>query len=275
MLVIDNAHNVYAWGSGQQNQLGRRLTERTMKTALVPSKVIFNDSSDRKASKKITHISCGDYHTFAIGSDNHVWAFGSNNYGETGIPDNAGTDNASLVTPQIVTSLDGKNVKCIKGGAHHSVAVTENGECLVWGRVDGYQMGIKVQDLCDDDVIKDKNGNPKILTVPAAIPGKLAFLVSIKRLSTDNTLGLSQVAWATCGTDHAIAVTEQGQAYSWGFSANYQTGLGTDEDVEVATLIDNTAVRGKKLNWAGAGGQYSILTALAEGGEARDASNPQ
>ena len=175
MLVIDNAHNVYAWGSGQQNQLGRRLTERTMKTALVPSKVIFNDSSDRKASKKITHISCGDYHTFAIGSDNHVWAFGSNNYGETGISDNAGTDNASLVTPQIVTSLDGKNVKCIKGGAHHSVAVTENGECLVWGRVDGYQMGIKVQDLCDDDVIKDKNGNPKILTVPAAIPVSLYF----------------------------------------------------------------------------------------------------
>lgn len=32
----------------------------------------------------------------------------------------------------------------------------------------------------------------------------------------------------------------------------------------MATLIDNTAVRGKKLNWAGAGGQYSILTAPAQ-----------
>ncbi|KAK4997486.1 hypothetical protein LTR28_013966, partial [Elasticomyces elasticus] len=54
-----------------------------------------------------------------------------------------------------------------------------------------------------------------------------------------------------------------GQAWSWGFSANYQTGLGTDEDVPIATLIDNTAVRGKKLNWAGAGGQFGILTAVA------------
>ena len=69
---------------------------------------------------------------------------------------------------------------------------------------------------------------------------------------------------ATCGTDHTIAITTDGKAYSWGFSANYQTGQGTDEDVEVATLIDNTAVRGKRLVYAGAGGQYSVLAALAE-----------
>jgi hypothetical protein len=36
--------------------------------------------------------------------------------------------------------------------------------------------------------------------------------------------------------------------------------LGTQDDIEVATVIDNTATRGKKLNWAGAGGQFSVLT---------------
>jgi regulator of chromosome condensation len=57
-------------------------------------------------------------------------------------------------------------------------------------------------------------------------------------------------------------VDVDGKAYSWGFSANYQTGQGTDDDVDETTLIDNTAIRGKKLIAAGAGGQFGILVGL-------------
>ena len=71
-------------------------------------------------------------------------------------------------------------------------------------------------------------------------------------------------SFVTAESDHSIAITTDGKAYSWGFSANYQTGQGTDDDVTIATLIDNTATRGKKLNWAGAGGQFSVLTGIAE-----------
>lgn len=66
------------------------------------------------------------------------------------------------------------------------------------------------------------------------------------------------------GTDHNFALTKDGKAYSWGFSANFQTGQGTDKDIEIPTVIDNTAVRGKKLIFAGAGGQYSVLASVAE-----------
>jgi len=69
--------------------------------------------------------------------------------------------------------------------------------------------------------------------------------------------------FATAESDHCIAITTTGQAYSWGFSGTYQTGQGTTDDVEVATLINNSALQGKTLNWAGAGGQYSILTGVA------------
>ena len=67
------------------------------------------------------------------------------------------------------------------------------------------------------------------------------------------------------GSDTGFAIDNNGKAHSWGFSANYQTGLGTDDDVEVATLIDNAAVRGKRLVGAGAGGQYGVLMGIAEG----------
>ena len=62
-------------------------------------------------------------------------------------------------------------------------------------------------------------------------------------------------AFATAESDCSLAVTRDAKAYSWGFSVNRQTGQGTDDDVECASIIDNTAaaVRGKKLVWAGAG----------------------
>jgi regulator of chromosome condensation len=61
--------------------------------------------------------------------------------------------------------------------------------------------------------------------------------------------------------DGNLVVTKEGKAYSWGFSGNYQTGVGSLEDVEEATWIDNTAVRDKKLVFCGAGGQFGVLAA--------------
>lgn len=70
---------------------------------------------------------------------------------------------------------------------------------------------------------------------------------------------MTKVVAVAAGTDHSFAVTEDGKAYSWGFSNNYQTGQGTLDDVHTPTLIDNTAIRDKQIVAAGAGGQYSVL----------------
>lgn len=67
--------------------------------------------------------------------------------------------------------------------------------------------------------------------------------------------------FVAAGTDTSFAIDDTGEVYSWGFSANYQTGQGTGDDVEVPKVIDNTAVRDRKIVWAGAGGQYSIIAA--------------
>ncbi|KAL2358675.1 regulator of chromosome condensation 1/beta-lactamase-inhibitor protein II [Cryomyces antarcticus] len=264
-LALDNSGAVFAWGSGQQNQLGRRVVERTKTEGLVPREFGL--------PKKIKFVACGSYHSFAVDSKDQVWAWGLNNYGETGIPESAGEDSAVVLVPEIVDGLEGKHMTSIKGGAHHSISVTAEGECLVWGRVDGFQMGIPLDSLVNDPatkghVIFDQRQKPRILTHPTPVP-VLAALAANNTAATNGANGTAPtppvtVAYAAAASDHCIAITTAGTAYSWGFSANYQTGPGTDDDVETATLIDNTAVRGKKLNWAGAGGQYSILTALAE-----------
>ena len=238
VLALNNKGAVFAWGSGQQNQLGRRVVERTRTNGLTPREFGL-------PKNKITYVSCGAYHSFAVDNAGSVWSWGLNSYGETGVAEGAGEDEAVVLKPRVIESLEGKGVICLAGGAHHSIAVTEDGECLVWGRLDGCQCGLKVANLPEDDIVRDEKGAARILAAPTAIDG------------------VGEAAHAAAGTDSSIMVNKAGRAFSWGFSGNYQTGLGTTEDVEVATLIDNTAVREKKLVWAGAGGQFGMLASVA------------
>ncbi|KAI9802923.1 MAG: hypothetical protein M1825_002154 [Sarcosagium campestre] len=237
-LALTEKGTVLAWGSGQQYQLGRRLVERNRLHGLVPREVAL-------PKNKIVSVAAGAYHSFAIDQDGKVWAWGLNSYGETGVADGAGEDEAVVMKPTAVKSLAGKGIAQVCGGGHHSIAVSKGGECLVWGRVDGCQSGLRVGTLPKEDLVFDERGQPRILAVPTAIPGIKAQM-------------------AAAGTDGGLVISQDGQAFSWGFSGNYQTGQGTIEDVETATLIDNTAVRGKKLNWAGAGGQFTIITSVAD-----------
>ncbi|KAL8944020.1 MAG: hypothetical protein Q9216_000729 [Gyalolechia sp. 2 TL-2023] len=240
-LARDQKGVVYTWGAGQQNQLGFRMMERKRYDSLNPNLL-------RIRGKNIRYIACGADHSFAIDGKEQVWSWGANSFGATGIYGNAGEDNAVIISPTVVTNLnlEDDTITHMAGGTHHSLASTVKGRCLVWGRFDGSQTGIDVSAVTDNGVVRDTKGNARILIRPTQVPG------------------VQNCAMVAAGSDHSIAITHDGKGYSWGFSANYQTGQGTDDDVDAATLFNNTAVRDKHLNWAGAGGQYSILTAPAE-----------
>jgi len=166
------------------------------------------------------------------------------------VMDNAGQDDAVILKPQVVEGLKGKTIISIKGGGHHSLCATSDGDCLVWGRLDGNQCGLTkeyIAQLPEDSFFHLSSHQPRILTVPTKVPtieGKAAVVT-------------------TC-SDHNIVITEEGKAYSWGFSANYQTGHGTIDDIPEARLIDNTAVKTTKLNGCTTGGQFSVVTAKAD-----------
>lgn len=210
---------------------------------------------------KIASIASGAYHSFAIDTKGQVWAWGLNNFGETGIVEGSGEDHAVIPVPTIVKELKEYDIKEIQGGGHHSLACTTDGTLLVWGRADSSQLGIKIQDLPKEDVIFDERGAARILSKPTIIPGTFSNTPIRPKLTKSLDLNVTSVA---AGSENSFAITTDGKAYSWGFSANYQTGQGTDEEVKVVTLIDNTAVRGKKLTFAGAGGQFSVLAGPAE-----------
>ena len=243
-MAMDKKGAVFIWGSGEQNQLGYHIVQRTgtenQKTTLQPQPL-------RTRTKTYKAIYTGSDHSFAVDHKNRLWAWGVNSFGGCGILEGAGDDNAVVYTPSLVKvlNLENDSIIHIDGGQHHSIAITKNGKALVWGRVDGYQVGLDMAAVPSDHTIRDDNDKARILTVPTRLPV------------------IGEAAWASAGTDHTILINDQGIAYAWGLSATYQTGLATTDDVKRPTQIDNTAVRGKKLNWSGCGGQYSIMTAPA------------
>ncbi|KAG0123155.1 hypothetical protein HOY82DRAFT_639701 [Tuber indicum] len=195
--------------------------------------------------------------------------------GTVTVPGRRWTDSDDRLTPRQV-SLRRCKVNYVAAGPYHSFAITRdgsvwawgsinmgnagyaslsapgriscrvrNGVLLVWGRLDSGQLGINPAALSAADCVRDSRGNPRYLRTPHAVPG-----------IRSSTIG--------CGTDHNIAVSMEGQAYSWGFSGSYQTGLGPDADDEITTptKIENTATRGIRMTFAAAGGQFSILAGV-------------
>ncbi|CAF9937195.1 MAG: hypothetical protein ALECFALPRED_007136 [Alectoria fallacina] len=232
-LALDQKGRVFAWGFGEQCQLGRRINARFNKSGLVPASIGLR--------KDVIDIGAGADHSFAIHQNGTVYGWGANNYCQTGIDERDGEDFANILHPQSVNSLNGHGrVTSISGGNHHSIAVMEGGECLTWGRLDTGALGFSVDNLPENDITRDANEKPRILMTATQVPGINAV-------------------HAAAGSDHCVAVTREGKAYSWGFGVSGQLGLGSTDDVGLATLIENKAVKEKKLVWAGAGGQYSIL----------------
>jgi regulator of chromosome condensation len=182
----------------------------------------------------------------AIDKKDQVWAWGLNSFGEAGYAKGAGTGDVVLPFPMKVPALRGKSVVCLAGGSHHSAAVTADGQCLVWGRLDGGQLGIAFSPdtLRDAKRIRsDERGKPRICLQPTPVPG------------------IGRVYHVACGSDHTIFITREGTAYATGFNAQGQLGLGHEDDVEVAQLIKGKALQGRMLVWAGAGGQFSVIAA--------------
>ncbi|KAF6061869.1 Regulator of chromosome condensation (RCC1) repeat family protein [Candida albicans] len=233
LLALDSKGIVYAWGNGQQYQLGRRILERHRYRSLEPQQFgLYN----------IKYIASGDFHCFAIDHSDNVYAWGLNQYGQCALTGDNGEleDGSVLMKPTLIPELSHKGIKEIAAGEHHTLALTEDGQVYAWGRYDMKEIGIP-KDKLPKSTFKDQHGNPRSVPVPT----KLEFAVKIK------TIGV--------GSHHSFAVTEDGVVYAWGFAETYGPGLGPSiDDVEKPTRIVNTATKNEDILLIGAGGQFSV-----------------
>ncbi|TWU74397.1 hypothetical protein ED733_002695 [Metarhizium rileyi] len=231
VLALTESGDIYAWGSGHQAELGRRLVQRHQFESLIPRMVDL-------PRKGIVKAFAGFHHNFAIDKDGQVWAWGLNNFGQTGLA--ADEENLHVGIPAVVGGLKGHKIRHIAGGFHHSVACTEDGKVLAWGRCDDSQVGMDVSALPKEHLLFDSRGRPRILLQPTVIPGITAALVA-------------------AGIDNSFAATPQGRVLAWGYSEHCRTGQGTDETVETPTELAGKLASSTSFTFVACGGQFSLV----------------
>lgn len=203
--------DVMAWGNNSFGQMGNG---REGGVQVVPKKV--------EGLPKITMIATRQDHNLALDDTGQVWAWGLNMSGQLG--DNTNTNRPK---PQPVNGMS--DVAFIASGYRTSLAVKHDGSLWIWGgncnldkrtpelrdyikqlQVGGYadgSGGTIDQITPEDDCIAEKYLNAKTL-----VPKQIKEIPPIASLSA----GFGQV----------LAITREGELWSWGCNLYAQVGNG-------------------------------------------------
>ena len=232
VAVVTSRGILLSWGVAEQGQLGRiaeclsvRGGRRGLAAILNPGVVRFTRRHGR--CPFITNVFCVSYHTFAISSNDEVFAWGLNNYGQLGLG-----DTTKHFMPGHMTDLpshNGKKVSLVQftGGQHHSIALGSNGRVYVMGRTDYGRLGL-------GEGVEEPH-------IPVEIPE------------------FQNVKVVAGGGAVSLAVTNEGVAYAWGMGTNYQLAADEDNDVHSPDRMRGKNLEGKKVISISAGGQHTAL----------------
>uniref|UniRef100_A0AAY4E4M2 E3 ubiquitin-protein ligase HERC2 n=1 Tax=Denticeps clupeoides TaxID=299321 RepID=A0AAY4E4M2_9TELE len=222
-LALSASGEVFSWGCGDGGRLGHADTMSVEEPTVIAAFV------GRPNGKHVTHIACGSTYSAAITGDGELYTWGRGNYGRLG--HGSSEDHTS---PTLVTALKGLkvvDVACGSGDAQ-TLAVTENGQVWSWGDGDYGKLGRGGSDGCK---------TPKLVE-------KLQDLDIVK---------------VCCGSQFSVALTKDGQVYTWGKGDNQRLGHGTDEHVRYPKLLDS--LQGKKVVDIAVGSTHCL--ALTDEGE--------
>ncbi|KAI8977096.1 regulator of chromosome condensation 1/beta-lactamase-inhibitor protein II [Mycotypha africana] len=241
-LALTRDGRVFVWGNGQQFQLGRRIMERHLINGLRPEALNL---------KNIRLIGTGSYHSFAVAEDNTLYVWGLNNFQQCGLANEDNEPAENIITkPTPIRALQGKGtIKSVQGGEHHSLVLMEDGSVYAFGRADSNQLGLPEETLQKVQIREegaDASAYKKAVGRPTRIPN------------------LEKVVEIATGTNHSVALTESGKAYTWGFGECYALGNGSSDDEPVPAELTGQKLEGHKVIRVSAGAQHSMILAVPQ-----------
>ena len=225
-LALKTDGTVWAWGYGEQGQLGNGSTDGSA----IPVQV--SNLTD------VEYIAAGSISSYAVKADGTAWSWGDNEYGQLG---NGTTNDAT--TPVQVSGLTG--VSTIAGGEKHALALLTNGTVKAWGNNGDAQLGNNsfVSSNTPVDVTNLSDPNDAIYVATGFYQGLV--------IETDGTAvswGINDYGMLGDGTDtagqlvptdvvnisnlveidggryHSVALDANGTVWSWGDNTYGQLG---------------------------------------------------
>ncbi|MFZ3009609.1 MAG: prepilin-type N-terminal cleavage/methylation domain-containing protein [Candidatus Microsaccharimonas sp.] len=122
--AISRGNTAYCWGTNTYGQLGNNSTTNSA----IPAAVLTTGVLSGKTIKSLT---LGYQHTCAIASDDKVYCWGRNNYGQLG--NSTTTDSSVPVVVSTTGVLSGKTIKSLVAGFAHTCALATDSKVYCWG----------------------------------------------------------------------------------------------------------------------------------------------
>ncbi|RZC07757.1 Ultraviolet-B receptor UVR8, partial [Glycine soja] len=142
-------------------------------------------------------IACGGAHTLFLTDNGCVYATGLNDFGQLGVSESKHYS----VEPLCVFGEEKKVVQ-VSAGYNHSCAITVDGELYMWGKNTSVQLGLGKR-------------APNIVPLPT----KVEYLNGIN------------IKMAALGSDHSLAISDGGEAFSWGVGVSGRLGHGHESSI--------------------------------------------
>ena len=184
--------------------------------------------------RMIKQISAGGSHSLALTEDGEVYSFGANSFGQLGLGDGGYSyhDEYDRTTPTLIDSFffNNKKIKQVSAGSSSSFALTEDGEVYAWGRNYYGQLGL---------------GDGKDRYIPTKLDST----------KFDNR----KVSQISAGGSHSLALTEDGEVYSFGYNYDGELGLGDMNNRDIPTKLDSSHYGNKKIIQIAAGSFHSLI----------------
>ncbi|KAL0895990.1 hypothetical protein ABMA27_011981 [Loxostege sticticalis] len=255
LFIVSHDGKLYACGEGTNGRLGLGHS---------------NNVSTPRANPHLAHtlirrvaVHSGGKHALALTADGKVYSWGEGEDGKLGHG-----NRITLEVPRLIESLSGERVVGIACGSAHSACVTARGHLYTWGMGEYGRLGHgdditqlspkMVEALAGLRVVQVACGSRDAQTLALTACGKVfswgdgdfgklgrggsdgcAVPMNIERL---NTLGVVQVE---CGAQFSLALTRDGEVWTWGKGDYFRLGHGCDAHVRRPTLVE--ALRGRRV----------------------------
>ena len=174
----------YCWGGNDKGQLGNGTIDVWHTAGKAPSAVV--------GGLRFSHVSAGYEHSCGVTTDDRVYCWGFNFWGQVG-DGTKGEDNWRL-TPTAVAG--GRRFRQVRAGWSHTCAITRSDVAFCWGY----------------------NGNGQLGDGTTTTAG---------RATPVRVLGGLQWRQLGGGAEHTCGVTQSDQVYCWGLNDRGQLGNGT------------------------------------------------
>ena len=289
-LALSADGTVYTWGRNEYGQLGNGTI-----TANSPVPVAVKTAGTPMEGKTITQVAAGATHSLALATDGTIYAWGKNEYGQLG---NDSTTNSSVpvAVKTAGTPMAGKTIIQIHAGYEHSLALASDGTVYAWGRNNSGQLGKNDATDVHIPAAVQTLGTPmagKVIVQLAAGNSQSMALASdgtvytwgwnqygqlgngtttnsripVAVVTTSTPLAGKVVSQIAAGNAHALAMTDDGAIYSWGWNQYGQLGNNSTINSSLPVIVKTTGtpLAGKMITQITSGGSPNSLVLANDG----------